>query len=172
LPYEFDTATRWRRVQTLAFGSVAGIAVLAVLAALMGKQAAALQLTLCLGVAAVIARKLRGWRAFGAIGTLSRTEVVTRPVNVYGIPMRVPVGVFPLAAFQGLRIERRLAKYRGQLRDLASVFLVGRGEVPEVQIFEGAAADGLQLATSLASELSLSLVETVPSGTRRVDRSL
>jgi membrane-associated protease RseP (regulator of RpoE activity) len=173
LPYAFDTASEWQRIAKIAFGLLAMFAILALVAALLGKIAAAMQLTLVLAVAAVIAWKLRGIAAFGASGTLSRTQVVTHPVSVYGIPMRVPVGTFPITAFQGLRIERRLSSPRtAPMRELADVFLVSKGDAPDIQIYAGDADEGLRLAAAMADQLSLSLVETTPPGVRRFTRSL
>lgn len=172
LPYAFDTASVWRRIASIAFALLAGFAMLALLAVLAGKFTAAVQLALILGVAAVIAWKLRGIASFGAMGTLSRTEVTARPVSVYGIPMRVPVGTFPITAFQGLRVERWLSSGRTTaIRDLANVFLVGRGEAPDMEIYSGDADEGLRLAAALAQQLALSVVETTPPGFRRFDFS-
>jgi hypothetical protein len=170
LPYAFDTASEWRRIASIAFVLLASLAILAVLAGLMGNIAAAVQLALVLSVAAVIAWKLRGIASFGAIGTLSRTEVTARPVSVCGISMRVPVGTFPITAFQGLRVERRLSSGRTTpMRELANVFLASKGEAPDIQIYTGDADEGLRVAAALAQQLALSVFETTPPGVRRFD---
>jgi hypothetical protein len=170
LPYTFDTASVWRRIASIAFALLASVAILAVLAALAGNIAAAVQLALVLSIAAVFAWKLRGIASFGAVGTLSRTEVTARPVSVYGISMRVPVGTFPMTAFRGLRLERRLSSGRTTpMRDLANVFLASKGEAPDIEIYAGDADEGLRLAAALAQQLALSVVETTPPGVRRFD---
>jgi hypothetical protein len=170
LPYTFDTASVWRRIASIAFALLASVAILAVLAALAGNIAAAVQLALVLSIAAVFAWKLRGIASFGAVGTLSRTEVTARPVSVYGISMRVPVGTFPMTAFRGLRVERRLSSGRTTpMRDLANVFLASKDEAPDIQIYAGDADEGLRLAAALAQQLALSVVETTPPGVRRFD---
>jgi len=173
LPYDFDTATIWYRIAQMAFGFLALIAISAVASLLVGKTVAALQLTLILAIALVFAFKLRGMASFGATGTITASEVVARPVSVYGIPMRVPTGRFPIAEFRAIRLVRRLVSSRnGPLTDIGDVYLVGREGAPDIQVFSGAADKAKAAASDFCALLHLEYVEGVPPGTTRIDLKL
>lgn len=173
LPYEFDTATIWHRIARIAFGVLALIAILAVVALLVGKTVAALQLTLVLAITLFFAFKLRGMASFGATGTITASEVVARPMSVYGIPMRVPTGRFPIAEFRAIRLVRRLVSPRGgQLTDMGDVYLVGRERAPDIQVFSGAADEAKAAAADFCALLHLEYVEGVRPGTTRIDLKL
>ena len=172
LPYDFDTATIWHRIARMAFGFLALIAVFAVVALLVGKTVAALQLTLVLAITLFFAFKLRGIASFGATGTITASEVVARPMSVYGIPMRVPAGRFPIADFRAIRLVRRLASSRGSVTDIGEVYLVGRESAPDIQVFSGAAGEAKAAASDFCALLHLEYVEGVPPGTTRIDLKL
>jgi hypothetical protein len=173
LPYDFDTATIWHRIVQIALGVLALIAILAAVSLLVGKTVAALQLTLVLAIALFFAFKLRGIASFGATGTITATEVIARPVSVYGIPMRVPTGCFPIAEFRAIRLVRRLASSRaGPVTDIGDVYLVGRESARDIQVFSGAADKAKAAASDFCTLLHLEYVEGAPPGTTRIDLKL
>lgn len=173
LPYDFDTATIWHRIAQMALGFLALIAFVAVVSLLVGKTLAAVQLTLVLAIALLFAFKLRGMASFGATGTITATEVVARHVSVYGIPMRVPTGRFPIAEFRAIRLVRRLVSSRnGPLTDVGDVYLVGRESAPDIQLFSGPADEAKAAASDFCALLNLEYLEGVPPGTTRIDLKL
>jgi hypothetical protein len=109
-------------------GALVGAAFLAgliLIAAILGKVAATAQLTLGMVVALVIARRIRGF-PMGAAGTISATKVTTHSVGVFGVALAVPMGRYPLSAFQSIVVEDRMVMHPSGGDPLyAEVYLVG-----------------------------------------------
>jgi len=169
LPYEFHTASTWRRIGRIALGLLALVVVLPLVALAIGKPAAALQLTLVLAIALFVAFRLRGIASFGAVGTVTAAEVVARPMRVWGIPMRVSAGRFPIAGFHAIRLVRRLVSPRGgPVRDVGDVQLLGRDGIPDIDVFSGPVHDARAAAADFCALLELEFVEGVPPGMTRI----
>ena len=169
LPYDFDTASTWQRIVRIALAILGGLVFLAAAAAALGHWAAAAGIVLCMVFFALVARIARFF-PMGAVGQITRAEVVCCPVKVFGRSLRVPVGRFPLAQFRSVTLEQRVivitpAGARDN-EDLGSVCLVGANGTPTIEVARGRISAATIVARELASTLALELREVAAPGTR------
>src|SRR6185437_13675185 len=89
LPYDFDTTTPWQRIVKIT-------------------------VAICVAILAFMVRLVARFPglSFGARGRLTAAEIETRPVSVYGIPLRVPVGRYAISQFAGVRVVQRIIVIR------------------------------------------------------------
>ena len=167
LPFDFDTTDAWRIIVRLVLGLLTLLVLLVFGAVIAHQLAAAAQLSLTLAVLGFICRRARAV-PMGALGTITNSEVVARPVSVFGMALRVPNGRFPVERFHQIRVEQRLRSTGTQgLRAIGRVFLVGDGTVPDIEVV----STDRDAALAAARELSgLLHVECVTTGAPRVLR--
>jgi hypothetical protein len=161
LPLTFDTAAIW---QTILRRTLIGLGIIAaslVVVAILGKVAAAVQLTLVMLLAFFIARRVRGF-PMGAAGTISAAEVTTHPVSSFGIALAVPVGHFPLSAFRSIVVEEGMIFHAASDDPrFGRVYLVGDGATPRIHVFTGKVDAARQFANELSGLIGISLAKSL-----------
>lgn len=167
LPYRFDTSY----LGTLIFKATAcleAILLIGLLAKLVaGNVRDAIGVVLLLifvgAFGLVIFRK-----AGGSTGTITATDVTVEPVSLYGFRTRGVAGRFPIAQFTSICVEwrPRIAAPGVQMTSgiNESVYLVGSGDTPEIEIARLTDETGRAFARELGQRLSLPVEERPAPG--------
>jgi hypothetical protein len=88
-------------------------------------------------------------------GTVDRNCVVVEPVSLFGIRLQGPVGRFPLAQFQAVKVQRMLPPELAQGRSHERVMLMGREGTPSILVARTSDNAGRVLGRNLADALAL-----------------
>ncbi len=171
LPYDFDTAATWQRIVQIIAAIVGAIALSIVGAAATGQWRAAAAFAMCGAIFALLLRIARRV-PLGAAGTITASELVARPVTQFGLPLRVPVGRFPITHFRTVELQRTIVVIRPagsrNNEDIGSVFLVGPDGSPRIEVVRTSMSAATIAARDLSTQLGLHLREAAapPPGER------
>ncbi|HWH50053.1 MAG TPA: hypothetical protein VN651_00800 [Gemmatimonadaceae bacterium] len=175
LPYDFDTTTSWQQIVKITAAIVAALMAAIIAAAAMGSWGAAAGIAVCVAMLGFVVRRAARFPglSFGAVGRLTTDAVETRPVAVYGIPLRVPAGRFAIDRFTGVRVVQRIIVIRPSgsrsNEDIGSVSLVGRTGTPDIEIMFGPIGAAKTMAGEVASRLGLAVERTAAPGGKVVE---
>jgi len=178
LPYDFDTTTPWRQIVKITAVICISLAAAVIAAAVMGRWGAAAGIAICVAILGFIARLAARFPglSFGAAGRITTDAIETRPIRVYGIPLRVPVGRYALSQFASVRVVQRIIVIRPpnsrSNEDIGSVELVGRQGAPDIEIMTAPIGTALSAATEVGTRLGLAVERTAISGEKIVEVKL
>src|SRR6185437_5908032 len=178
LPYDFDTTTPWQRIVKITVAICVALLAAIAAAAVMRSWGAVAGIAICVAILAFRVRLVARFPglSFGARGRLTAAEIETRPVSVYGIPLRVPVGRYAISQFAGVRVVQRIIVIRPSNarsnEDIGSVQLVGRAGTPDIELLSGPVHAALGVAREIASLLGLEVERTALAGEKIVEVKL
>lgn len=171
LPYEFDTSSSGRTIvgSALAIFAVWPLAIVKCL--VTGQWVASIAVIVVGFMILLLARRIpRSTIRMGAVGRLTATDVVVRPVRLGPVRVPVPVGRFSLSQFTAVSLTERVVVRRsaGSMTNRGSVELVGRGGVPDIELMVAPIDVAEGFARDLSARLGLALQTRVPVGTTSV----